>query len=115
MSNETLLSFDAVSFEYDPKKPILDAVDFSVRRDTKITIMGQNGAGKSTILKLISGELKPKSGAVNLMPKLSIATAHQVVKPEDRELTVREFFQKNFKEKNMTLIAKSMRFWKWCT
>ena len=99
MSSETILSFDSVSFEFEHKKPILDKVSFSVRRDTKITIMGQNGAGKSTILKLIEGTLKPKEGAVNKIPKLTIATAHQVIRPEDRELTIREFFQKNFKEK----------------
>ena len=98
-TSETILSFDNVSFEFEHKKPILDSVSFSVRRDTKITIMGQNGAGKSTILKLISGELKAKEGAVNKIPKLTIATAYQVIRPEDRELTIREFFQKNFKEK----------------
>lgn len=105
-SSETLLSFDNVSFEFDPKKPLLDAVNFNVRRDTKVTIMGQNGAGKSTILKLISGELKPRSGVVNVVPKLTIATAHQVIRPEDRELTVREFFQKNFKEKKHDIDRK---------
>ena len=52
---ETILSFDEVSFEYGPNKPILDRVDFSVRRGSKITFMGQNGAGKSTIFALITG------------------------------------------------------------
>ncbi len=99
MSSETILSFDSVSFEFEHKKTILDKVSFSVRRDTKITIMGQNGAGKSTILRLIEGTLKAKEGAVNKIPKLTIATAHQVIRPEDRDLTIREFFQKNFKEK----------------
>ncbi len=98
-TNETVLSFDNVSFEFDSKKPILDHVSFSVRRDTKITIMGQNGAGKSTILKIISGELKPKEGTVNRFPKLTIATAHQVIRPKDRDLTVREFFAQNFEKK----------------
>ncbi|MFA4815343.1 MAG: ATP-binding cassette domain-containing protein [Candidatus Gracilibacteria bacterium] len=95
-SSETILSFDNVSFEFEHKKPVLNAVNFSVRRDTKITIMGQNGAGKSTILKLITGVLKPKEGTVNVIPKLSIAMAHQVIRPEDRELTVRDFFEKSF-------------------
>src|SRR3989339_101688 len=97
--SETLISFDSVSFEFEHKKPILDAVSFSVRRDTKITIMGQNGAGKSTILKLITGVIKPIEGSVNKLPKLTVATAHQVIRREDRDLTVRAFFEKNFKEK----------------
>jgi ATP-binding cassette subfamily F protein 3 len=61
--------------------------------------MGQNGAGKSTILKLIAGKLKPHSGSVNVVPGLTIATAHQVMPHADRKLTVREFFQKCFEKK----------------
>lgn len=98
-NNSTILSFDEVSFNFDPKKPILKEVSFSVRRDAKITIMGQNGAGKSTILKLITKKLKPTEGFVNTIPGLTVATAHQVIRPEDRELTVREFFEQNFDEK----------------
>ncbi len=105
-NNDTLVSFDEVSFEFSHSKPILDEASFSVREHSKITIMGQNGAGKSTILKLISGVLKPKSGSVNVIPKLSIATAHQVIRPEDRELTVEEFFQKNFREKQYDIGRK---------
>jgi len=99
MNNKSVLSFDSVSFFYDYKKPILDEVSFSIKKDSKITIMGQNGAGKSTILKLIAGELEAKNGKVNVVPGLTIATAHQVVRPEDRELTIREFFEQNFDEK----------------
>ncbi|QQR54344.1 ABC-F family ATP-binding cassette domain-containing protein [Candidatus Peregrinibacteria bacterium] len=100
---ETLLSFDNVSFGYDDKKPLLDSVNFNVRQGSKITLMGQNGAGKSTIFQLINRSLKPKSGVVNTVPKLTVATSHQVMKPGDRELTVLEFFQKQFKEKRHDL------------
>jgi len=102
-SNDTIVSFDAVSFEYIHDKPLLDEASFSVRRGSKVTFMGQNGAGKSTILKLIAGSLKPHSGSVNKIPRLSIATAHQVMPHEDRQLTVREFFQKCFTEKKYDL------------
>lgn len=54
-----VVSFDDVSFYYDYNKPILTETNFSVRKNAKITIMGQNGAGKSTIFKLILGKLKP--------------------------------------------------------
>ena len=97
--NETIISFDTVSFAFDHNKPLLEEVSFSVRRGTKITFMGQNGAGKSTILKLISGMLKAESGTVNVVPRLTVAMAHQVIPREDRELTVQAFFQKYFKEK----------------
>jgi ABC-type Mn2+/Zn2+ transport system ATPase subunit len=53
-SNEVVIRFEKVSFLYGHNKTILDEVDFSVRRGMKVTVMGQNGAGKSTIFNLIN-------------------------------------------------------------
>ena len=47
-NNDVLLRFDEVSFEHGHNKRLLDGASFSVRRGTKIALMGQNGAGKST-------------------------------------------------------------------
>lgn len=96
---ETILSFDEVSLEFEQEKVILDEASFSVRKGSKITLMGQNGAGKTTLFKLIAGTIQPSSGRVNKIPKLTTATAHQVILPEDRELTVQAFFQKYLGEK----------------
>ncbi len=94
-----LIRFEDVSFEYGINKPILNEVSFSVRRGGKLTLMGQNGAGKSTIFSLITGEANPNDGRILLTSGATIATARQVVAREDAGLTVREFFQKCFKEK----------------
>jgi len=51
-SNETIINFKNVSFEWESSKPILNEATFAVRRGSKITLMGQNGAGKSTIFNL---------------------------------------------------------------
>lgn len=96
---EAIVRFDGVSFEYSSTKPILDAVDFSIRKGAKMTLMGQNGAGKSTIFKLLTGQFRPESGTINVVKGVSIATARQVIPREDMELTVRAFFEKCFKEK----------------
>lgn len=94
--DEVILRFDRVSFEYGVNKPILDKVSFPLRLGTKTTIMGQNGAGKSTIFGLITGALKPESGIINIKKGLTIATAQQVLKREYLTLTIREFFEKCF-------------------
>ena len=99
MSSETVIRFDKVVFNYGDRKPILEEVDFTVRRGAKITIMGQNGAGKSTIFDLILGLKKPESGEIHIGQRLSIATARQVIPREELELTVKAFFEKRFKEK----------------
>lgn len=93
-SSESITSFKKVSFGYIESKPLLDEVNFSIHRGTKITIMGQNGAGKSTIFKLITKEIRPEDGVVNIANNLSIAISRQVIPQEELDLTVREFFEK---------------------
>ena len=88
-TKDVIIRFDKVSFHYQQNKPLLDEVDFIVRRGTKITLMGQNGAGKSTIFQLITGESKPDSGAITIDKDVMIAIAKQVIGREDLELTVK--------------------------
>lgn len=96
MAEEVILRFDQVSFEYVHKKPVLDEASFSVRKGAKITLMGQNGAGKSTIFGLIKGELKPKSGRVSITNGATIGTARQTIAREDLALNVEAYFATAF-------------------
>lgn len=96
---EAVLRFEDVTFNYGHNYPILDEVNFSLRRGMKVTLMGQNGAGKSTIFKLITGASDVVDGRVLRSNGLTIALAHQVITPDERELSVRAFFESRFKEK----------------
>ncbi len=98
-SKEIILRFEEVSFGFGHNKPILDEVTFSLRRGTKITLMGQNGSGKSTIFGLITKAHKPEAGKIHIINGLTIAIAKQVIPRTDLELTVREFFEKGFDKK----------------
>ncbi len=89
---ETVVRFEKVSFEYGYDKPILDEVDFSLRNGSKMTLMGQNGAGKSTIFQLMTGAIKPDKGAVHVGQGLTVATAKQVIPRELMQLSLRDFF-----------------------
>lgn len=97
--NDGIIVFKQVSFEYDATRPILKEADFVVRRGAKFTLMGQNGAGKSTIFALITGQLKADEGNINLAPRTTIATARQIIPRPELELTVKAFFEKCFSEK----------------
>lgn len=55
--------------------------------------MGQNGAGKSTIFKMITGELKPHDGRILITAGKHIAIAKQVMSPDDKEKTIAEYFR----------------------
>jgi branched-chain amino acid transport system ATP-binding protein len=61
--SETLLSCEGVDMAYGPVQ-ILFGVDFDVRQNEIVALLGTNGAGKSTLLKGICGLVKPKRGTV---------------------------------------------------
>ncbi len=96
--DEVILRFEKVSFQYEPNKPIVEEVSFSVRKNSKITIMGQNGGGKSTTFGMITGVLKPESGQIFKTSGLTIALSRQVIPRDELDLTVRAFFEKAFSD-----------------
>lgn len=58
-----VITFDHVSFKYIDRK-ILDQVSFSITDTDKVGVVGINGTGKTTLLKLMIGEEQPKSGTI---------------------------------------------------
>jgi len=101
MSNNggKIINFTDVTYEHNPKTRILTDASFSVRRGAKMTLMGQNGAGKSTIFKLITGELKPEEGSISTGQNVSMAISRQVIPQDQMNMTMREFFEAVFDEK----------------
>ena len=97
VNDEVIVKFNNVSFEWQTNKPILNEASFAVRRGSKITLMGQNGAGKSTIFQLITGQSHPESGSISINNNLTIAIARQVVDRKDLELTITDFFTNTLK------------------
>jgi len=100
MSNgNVVVRFDEVSFEYGQNHPILTEVDFTVRRGAKMALMGQNGAGKSTMFQLMNGQLETIGGEVHIEKGFTIAASRQVIPQSQLGLTVREFFEECFASK----------------
>lgn len=65
---EPVIKFRKVAFSYQGT-PILKDVNFEVGRDESIGIIGPNGGGKTTLLKLIMGFIKPDSGTIEVFGK----------------------------------------------
>ncbi len=60
------VEFDKVSFSYEGDRPVLRDLSFTTSTEDVLLIVGQNGVGKSTLLKLLNGILKPTSGQVRV-------------------------------------------------
>lgn len=103
---EGIIVFKDVSYEYDATRPILKEANFVVRRGAKLTLMGQNGAGKSTIFSLITRDRQADEGDVNIEPRSTIAIARQIIPRPELELTVRAFFEQCFAEKTYDIDPK---------
>ncbi|KAJ4744815.1 ATP-binding cassette sub-family F member 3 [Rhynchospora pubera] len=72
-----IISFSDASFGYPGGPLLFKNLNFGIDLESRIAMVGPNGIGKSTILKLISGELQPTSGTVFRSPKVRMAVFSQ--------------------------------------
>ncbi len=84
----SLLRFDEVSLEFGDLK-ILTEAEFSIDTGERVCLIGRNGAGKSTTLKLISGEIEPDRGEIVRGQNLVISQLAQTL-PEAMDLPVHD-------------------------
>jgi ATP-binding cassette subfamily F protein 3 len=68
-----IIAVDDVSVGYDRKSPVLNRVTLRIDNDDRIALLGANGNGKSTLVKLLANRLTPFSGSIARAEKLSIA------------------------------------------
>jgi ABC transport system ATP-binding/permease protein len=80
----SLLRLDNVSLAYG-HVPLLANVDFQVERGERVCLLGRNGAGKTTILRVISGVVLPDEGSVWRHDMLRIAHLEQEVPPDTQQ------------------------------
>lgn len=79
-------------------KNVLDGVSFEIKTGERIALIGDNGSGKSTILKIISGEEKADSGKVNIRKEAEIGYLKQVYPNENDSIVVEEYLKRSFKK-----------------
>ncbi|MCF7958160.1 MAG: ATP-binding cassette domain-containing protein [Phycisphaerae bacterium] len=93
-SGKMVIEARGVTYRYD-QEPLIKDFDTLIMRGDKIGIIGPNGCGKTTLIKLLLGQLKPESGTVRHGVNLEIVYFDQMREQLDEEKTVWENVQPN--------------------
>ncbi len=91
-----LVRLDAVSLAFGARK-ILREADFSIEPGERVCLIGRNGAGKTSVLRLVSGEQEPDEGDVRRLGEICISELAQVM-PEDEGRRVGDFVSEGLSE-----------------
>ncbi|MGI9270997.1 MAG: ATP-binding cassette domain-containing protein [Woeseiaceae bacterium] len=97
----SLLRFDEISLDFGELK-ILTAADFSIETGERVCLIGRNGAGKSTTLKLITGELEADRGEIVRSNHLVVSQLSQTL-PEAMDTLVRDAVRSGLRETEQLL------------
>ncbi len=84
------LEVESISFHYPGQPQLYKDLSFQINRKERFLVVGENGVGKSTLLKLIMGILTPEQGRVRYNPKTDVAYYAQELEQLDLEKTVLE-------------------------
>lgn len=87
-SGDDLILMEDVSFGYDPAHLLFENVQFHLRRGERASIVGLNGTGKSTFLKMITGENAPLQGKIVLGSQLKMGYLSQHLFIDKQDITV---------------------------
>ena len=114
ISKDNLLQVNNVTFGYDQNQILIKKLSFRVAVGDKICIIGKNGKGKSTLLKLITEDLTPTDGNINLNNKTDIGYFGQMnIDRLNPELSVYEEMQKyapTISQTNVRRVCGNMMF-----
>lgn len=96
-------------------KNILDGFNLVVKSGERVALIGQNGSGKSTILKIISGQEKIDSGTISIRKGATIGILNQIYENKDTDILVKDFLYESFieilqTEKELRHLEEKMAF-----
>ncbi len=94
-SGDRVIKIEDVSFAYPGGEPIVRGFTADVLRGERIGVVGENGTGKTTLLKLLTGQLAPTAGAITLGTRVEMAFFDQLHALLDPEATVKEVVAKD--------------------
>lgn len=78
--------------------PILNDINFEVKTNERIALVGENGSGKSSLLNIIAGTIKPDSGTISIRKNAKIAYLKQLIEDRNDNITVKDVLYEGVKD-----------------
>lgn len=78
--------------------PILNDISFEVKTNERIALVGENGSGKSSLLNIIAGTIKPDSGTISIRKNAKIAYLKQLIENRNDNITVKDVLYEGVKD-----------------
>ena len=107
ISGNDVLTVRELSKSFDAQ-PLFSHVDFDIRRGERVAIIGNNGTGKTTLLKIINGLLEADSGEIRLGSKVHIGYYDQEHQVLHMDKTLFEEIQDTYPDMNNTQIRNTL-------
>ncbi|GAV54626.1 hypothetical protein ZYGR_0AN00940 [Zygosaccharomyces rouxii] len=105
-----VLAFDEISFSYDgnPEHNLYENLNFGVDMDSRIALVGPNGVGKSTLLKIMTGDLTPQAGRVSRHTHVKLGVYSQHSQDQlDLTKSALEFVREKYSH-----ISQDFQYWR---
>tara|TARA_A100001015_G_C15024662_1_gene729814 strand:+ start:603 stop:2093 length:1491 start_codon:yes stop_codon:yes gene_type:complete len=107
-TKENMIEVNKLNFGYQGKEQLIKDLSFKVGNHDKICIIGRNGKGKSTLLKLINGDLNPDSGSCAIYNKTSVGYFGQMnIDRLNPKLSIYEEMQKYVPDISQTNVRRT--------
>ena len=86
--------------------PLFEEISFTFGHKDKVGVIGRNGTGKTTLLKIVSGFVLPDNGSVNIESDFAPLSFTRQLNPKDTDLTIAEYL---FKQKGLLNLRKRFK------
>lgn len=107
-ASKEIISFDAVNKRYG-EKVLVEDLTLTIQRNNHIALIGANGCGKTTLIKMIMGEEAPDSGLLKVSPSVKTAYMPQIIEFVNKNMTVLEILRHEIdvsEEKARSILAR---------
>lgn len=87
-SAKLMVTFENITFSYNVESTLFEKLNFILNREDRLAVIGKNGSGKTTFLKLLTGLIEPNSGTIRHNPQLKIGYFMQELETLNENSTI---------------------------